>query len=224
MRKNYSGVTARFIHWFLNNDRADLKDQFYKAKVMIQEKIATRQNAPRIAFNLALNHIAWTLWVDFMLHNGAASHKEKEELLKEHEGYITTLAHDIANRCEEEQGGIIFARVLKQMIDTGEVSIKNLEGFDRERKPVIGYAPHKDVATNLSYLHPDAAWSAVMDYSPNIKINGTQRAIAKQLVDLGILIECEKGHFTKLVREGESRRRVWVVNMEKLGFSRPQLC
>ena len=218
MRKNYSGVTARYTHWFLNNNQGDLKQIFYDTKKMILGQIATRQNAARLSFNLALNHLSWALWVEFMLHNEVITHKEKEQYLAEHAGYLKELALSMANRCEEEQGGVIFSRVLKQLLDTGEVSVKGLDGYMHERKPVIGYAPQKDAQPGRIYLHPEPTWKAVMDYSRNISISGSPRSISKQLIELGVIEEGNKNRCTVQMRDGDERHRVWVVNMDKLGF------
>lgn len=223
MKKNYSGVTGRFIHWYLNNDRKAFREHFHATKDEFMRPLLGRQNAARIALNLSLNHLAWQLFVDFMLHSEVIAHDERAALIAEQLGYLKGVAMSMAARCEEEQSGVIFLRVLVELLETGEVGIRNLAGYTPDRKPVIGYVTKTDAKPTEVYFYPEATWKAVLDYSRSIAVNGTARSIARQLIELGVIIGCQEGRMTTQVRDGGAQRRVWIVPLEKLGLSKPVL-
>jgi len=223
MRKYYRGVTPRFISWALSQNREELLDFYRDCRIRLKEKFATRQNADRVAQNLAINHTTWNLWTRFMLASAVATLEEVEELNREHWEFMVGLQRSMIERCEDEQNGVAFIRVLKQLISTGELSVKNMVGYDVERKPVVGYLPESKDQPGVIYIYPDIAYQAVLGYTRNSPIRGTERAISRQLHDIGVLKGCDKGRLKKQVRTGQRREFVWVMDLEALGFeSQPE--
>lgn len=223
MRKYYRGVTPRFVSWFLSQNRDEIQEFYHKCRLDLKEKFATRQNADRVAQNLSVNHTTWVLWTKFMLASSVATAEEVEALNREHWEFMVNLQRSMIERCEDEQNGVAFIRVLKQLITTGELSVKNMVGFDIERKPVVGYLPESKEAGGVIYIYPDIAYQAVLGYTRNSPIRGTERAIARQLHEIGVLKGADKGRLKKQVRTGQRREFVWVMDLESLGFdSQPE--
>jgi hypothetical protein len=220
---NYRGVTPRFLHWFLNQDMQKMKAFLYSTKDDLYDRIAGKQNADRLSYNLALSYTVWSLWCEFLLHSEVCDFKEREELVNEHWGYVLQVLDDMTLRCEDEQDGLVFVRLLKQLLSAHEVSIAGLPGFDPKNKPEIGWAPDQKKFPNTVYLLPDITFNLVMQFGKSANIHGTERSISRQLVDLGIIRGTDKGRCNRQVRRGENRVRVWDVDLNELGITRPTL-
>jgi hypothetical protein len=220
-RKRYSGVTAKFIQWFLNNDKEAFSATYNKLYGTLYGEITGRTNAERICYNLSLNHLTWRMFVQFMHHHDVVSHAEAEELANEHWRYIKVLMHEMADRCQEEQNSWVFVRVLKQMLESGEVSIKGLRGFNDEKKPAIGFV-NKLMPEDTACVYPDITVQRAKTFMRDVQILGTVRSIGQQLVDCGVIADTDnerkKNRSQKLVRHEGDRHRVWVINLKKLGL------
>lgn len=106
---------------------------------------------------------------------------------------------------------------------SGAVSIDGLEGFDNEHRDCIGFVHHKGGNKNHVYLFPDTTFEKVKAMSRDEQLGGTRRAIARQLKDLGAIIDCTVSKagsevMTKVVRYKNSRPSVWVMSADKLGI------
>jgi hypothetical protein len=214
----YSGITPRFIHFFLQTDVKDHRARMNKIRSEIHDKVRGRQNADRVAVNLAINHFTWQLFVEFMRHHDIVGRQEAEDFVAEHWGYTKKIAMSMIERCEEEQNGVVFLRILRQLITSGSVSIENLEGYQVPHKPVIGFVLERDEEPNTVYLYPDIVFKEVKGYSKDIPIAGTERAIGRQLLEMGVLKNVEKGRYKKQIRYKHTRPWVWVCDREALGF------
>jgi len=219
----YQGVTPRYLQWFLQQDIEEVKVRLLKYKNKIYENCIGRQNADRVAYNLALNHLSWDLFTEFMVMCGISDHKEKNELMVEHWLHIDECRATMLNRCEEEQNGIVFVRVLKQLIDAGEVSVINLSGHEHDHKPVIGFVSRGSDDPSEINVYPDIAFNTVKKAAKEPAIGGTERSIARQLVDMKVIKTTDKGRLKKLVRNRDGRQWVWVMDLEQLGFDTPRL-
>jgi hypothetical protein len=218
MSKKYCGITPKFIHWFLSNDRSNVESSFQNLRKMIYEKISGRLNAERLAYNLGLNHLTWRLFVQFMLQQEVVSHSEAQELLLEHWKYIEDLCWAMIGRCEDEQNSWVFIRVLKQIIESGEVSIKGLKGYDHAHKKVIAFSG-RGSTPGTAYFYPDITWQSVKNSAKDMNIRGTVHSIGRLLKDSGIIVDSEKNRVGRQIRvDGAEKRRMWVVDLEKLGL------
>ena len=218
MRDKYRGVTPRFISWFLNQDRSEIEDFCQSKRVELKEKFAGRQNADRVAQNLAVNHTTWRLWTRFMVASNVATGQEAEDLCAEHWRHMVALQGVMLERCEDEQSAIAFVRLLTQLISSGAVSIKNMAGYDIQHKQVIGRLPDSKDLGNVVYIYPEIAYQVVKGFAKNSPIGGTERSLGRQLADLGYLKCCDKGRLKKQVRSENGREMVWVMDLGMLGF------
>jgi len=216
MKSKYSGVTARYINWFLNQDKGLVQDLFTRILDGFHSKTCEYQNASRISYNLAVNHLSWRLFTDFMLHHDAISHKEAKELVDEHLLHANDLLWKMIKRCEDEQSGWVFVQVLRQLLDSGEVAIKGLKGFDHPNKKVIGFAGKNKNHLNV---YPDLTWQTAKNLR-DVTLTGNTRSIGRQLKDLGVLIDTDGDRTQKQVRGPDgSRQRVWVFDRVKMGYT-----
>ena len=222
MSKKYNGMLPRFLQWFLNQDIVELRVHLYEIKDRLYDMHAGQQNSDRVSLNIALNYISWEMWTEFLYENGLASAKEKEELKNEHWENCITVQESMLSRCGEEMTGTAFQRVLHQIVITREVVIEGLVGFECDNKPVIGFIP-KEGPAHVAYLYPDLVYRYVKLASRENPINTTLRAVGRQLMNMGVICDRDKDHVTKQIRYDGIKRRVWVVNLQKLGFSIPHL-
>lgn len=220
----YQGVTARFIHWILNVDTTSLRPKLNDVRLKLQTEFSSKQNAARIAVNLSINHLTWQLWAEFMLHSGVVGPKEKEDLIAEHWEHTVALASSTVTQCETEQNGRIFAGALYDLINTRQVSIRDLEGYVAEGKPEIGFIPARDVGSaNIAFINPTAAWEAVKNYLRNTPLAGTPRAIGRQLYEDGYMRPNTQKESTESIYISalKAQKRYWAIDLHKLGITTP---
>lgn len=214
-RPKYSGVTARFIHWFLNNGAYVAKDIFEEVKNRIFKTVHARQNANRITYNLALNHTVWNMFVKFMRYNDVLTHSEENEMIAEHLEYVDQLCFEMIKLCEEEENCWVILHLLKQMLDGGEVVIRGWgRGQDNPRGKTVGFL-RKD---GLVCLYPDIVLESVKGFARNMHLRGTVRSIGRQLKDEGILLETDPGRFQKNVTINGYGNKVWVVDKKSIWY------
>jgi hypothetical protein len=219
-RKDYSGITPRFIHWFLQQDRQVFLDDLKELHAILYQRRAWKNNADRIAYNLGLNHVVWKMFVSFMYESGACVQEERNELIREHYEYIGVLQDQMLARCEDEQNGEAFLRVLLQLIAAGEAIITGYNDKDDLKygsKTTIGYIDYSE-GTSSAHIFPDIAFRLVKASTRDNQIRGTEREFGRQFFDMGIIKTCDEGRTKKSVKRGGQINRVWVFNMEKLGL------
>ena len=228
MREKYSGVMPRFIHWFLNQDHPGLRAKTRALAKELHEQSHGRTNAQRVAYNLAASRIGFELFCAFMQHSGIADAKEIREWLDDQWIVTTKVNMNMVASCEEEQNGLVFARLLRQMIEAGEVSISGGEHRNREfqhdRKPQIGFIRNNRDGVETVYLYPDVVYREVMRYGGEVlNLSGSKNAIARQLMEEGIVSRAagEKSRSTSVLRVAGQPKRVWEINMHRLGFVFP---
>jgi hypothetical protein len=217
MKDKYCGVTPAFINYFLNLDKEVVREQFNVIFNRLHGMSSYLQNSSRLSYNLALNHLSYSLFVNFMQSQDILSHQESREHLAEHAQYVEELLWSMSARCEEEQNGFVFLRVLRQLIDSGQVAIRGIHRFDHAHKNVIGFAGAK---RGQICFYPDLTWQATKNIK-DISIPGDVRSIGRQLKSHGVLIDSDSdSRCQKTVKTPDgSRARVWVFDMTKLGYA-----
>ena len=222
MSSKYCGILPRFIHWFLNQDLVELRTKLHAVKDKLYDMHAGKQNSDRVSLNLALNFVTWVMWCHFLQENGFAAVSERDQLIEEHWANVIDCQESMLSRCGEEMTGMAFQRVLHQIIVTKEVVIENLQGFQSDNKPVIGFIPTEG-PNHIAYLYPDLVFRYVKNATRDNPINVTLRAVGRQLFNMGVICDRDKDRATKMVRHEGVRKRVWAVNLQKLGFMVPHL-
>lgn len=217
MRKMYNGFTPRFIHWFLQQDTTMVMEDLKKIQNIFHEKNGKLQNADRISYNLALNHLTLKLFFTFMCECGVITNVKP--FLDEHLGYIGDLVSDLLLRCGEEQNGNVFLKVLRQLISCGEVIIKGLNDDDEKiNKPIIGYMDKTSYGLSVCNILPEAAFKMVKNNTRDSPIRGTMRDLARQFAHDGLLVGLDTGRNQKQVYWRSTRVYVWPFNAHKLGI------
>lgn len=220
MRKTYAGIMPRFIHWFLNQNIEDIKERMLTVEDKIYAMNSGATNSNRIAYNLSRSRINFELFCEFLVYNSVADHAECEEILSKHWDHVIEISQDMASKCTQEQNGLVFVRLLTSMLEAGELSIKDLDGYYNERKVVVGFAKKVGDDTKIC-LYPDMVFNEVIKYgSNNLHLSGTRYAIHRQLTNLKILEDAadEDGRTTIRVQVNGERKRVWVTTPEKLNL------
>lgn len=224
-RHNYRGITPRFLSWFLNQDLSTVKSHLIQTQNQLYEGIHGRQNADRLAFNLALNYTVWWLWCEFMVYSEVADPKERDEFLVQHWNHVIEIRDSMSERCENEQDATVFARVLKQLIDAKEVCIEGLAGHSPDRKEIIGWVPDFRDGSETAYIYPDLVFDIVKKRAKNFNLRGTDRSIGRQMCELGYVRRPSNGRrIAKQVRTSNGGRPyVWELDLVQMGIIKPKL-
>lgn len=218
MSHNYCGVTPMFIKFFLNQDRAVLKEKQRSLKKSLLEGFEDRPNASRMADHYSYNHIAWQVFVDFMRDSNAIDKEEADSLINEHYDFCIKYRNIGVERCSSEQQGIVFLDNLKEVIHSHRVSISGLDGYEDPNKDEIGFI--RKGSPNLIYVHPSIAKSEVIRSTNQRNLNISLRAVGEQLIANKIIVEWSEGDTCKKVYTPDNKRqaRMWVIDITKLGF------
>lgn len=212
MSKNYSGVTPRFLHWLMGREKAALQQDYEDIRLTLYRFAKGRQNASRIAENVASNHLTWKLFTSFMEDCAVINAAERDILNKKHWDLVQMLYHRMVFRCEEEQEAVNFKSILLSLILSGKVRVEGLKGgYDNARAPVVGYVPDP-ADLKVGYYYPDAVMNEVNEALRQQGVQLPKRTVARQLADLKIIKDADPQRHTKLVRKGNSRVRVWVLD------------
>lgn len=217
---NYKGVTAKFIHWVLNRDKKMITSAMIDYQNKLQSPISSMQNASRVSYNTALCFLGWSLFCDFMRDVGAATDKEIESFKAE----CWEICEDIRNisieRCQEGQSGVVFLTRLTEMLASGEVGIRHLDGYDREGMKLIGFIDDRDATPNVCYIYPDTAIEAVKK-SMATAVVISRASAGTQLGEMGALARRDLKGGPQIVKKDKSQSvRVWCIKLEKLGISK----
>lgn len=220
-RKYYSGVMARFIHWFL---RKNLKDEI-SATVQNHTKtfykgIEGKQNDSRIAHNLALNFTGFFLFCSFMEDSGIITESDTSRMLDD----ITKIIYSIRDRqiqtVQNEQASNIFINTLSDLIANNRVFINShyKDANPKDLRNMVGFI--KEGADQYVYITPVIAFAEVQKViaQGGGNLNFTKDAIGRQLLDDGFLLLYEKGRTTKNVKFESHAHRVWVFKKSDLGL------
>jgi hypothetical protein len=216
-RHLYNGITPRFIHWFLHQDHAAAREDLGKIHRLLHEPNSAMQNSDRISYNCALNHLIWKIFIKFMAEHGFV--QNEDALVKEHMVYIKEVQGHMSSRCNDDQNGMVFLRVLVQLITSGDVVI---QGFnDREgdtHRPVIGFVSKDAYGPQLVNILPDTAARVVRNSTKDSQIRGTVQEFSRQFAHGGYLVDADPQRFKKQVRWNGGRVYVWPFDMGKLGM------
>ena len=212
MSKNYCGVTPRFLHWLLTRDSELMQKDYEDIRMTLFRFANGRQNASRIANNVAANHITWKQFTSFMEDMAVISREEHEELNERHWTVSQTLFHRMVSRCEEEQESVNFKGILVSLIMSGAVRVEGLkQPVENPRAPVVGYLP-EPTDPSIGHYYPDSVMNAVNEVLRPHGIVLPKRVVARQLIDSKIIKEVDAQRQNKLVRHGGGRVRVWVLD------------
>jgi len=217
----YSGITARFLSWFLNQDHLKIRQMIDDTNLEFLNGIRQAQNADRIAQNVAWNFSVWTLWVHFMLYCNTIDKKEADELIALHKCNAMMLINQLVTRCAEEQNGHVFIDVLKELLLSGKACVRNLEGFYNEKGTVIGWVKNQDQDPHTAYLFTNITRELVMSNTKSTTLRGTNSSFGAQFKAAGIISHHDEGKTQKTVRdENGSMHKVWAIDLGKLGLKR----
>lgn len=209
-RKEYSRVTPRLLASVLKKDPEALGKRLTQVQTELQDKIAGRQNAPRVAYNLAVNHMSWSLFAEFLGEMGLLTDLGVASYIDEHRAYVEELTLAMADRCEEEQGALVFMRILKQLISAGEVSIQGWGMHEHTYKPTVGFLHENG---HIAF-YPDITFAQVQHNSRHTPISGTVRSIGAQFVTAGLVAAVDKNRTTKQIRCRGKQDRVWLMRQD----------
>lgn len=218
MSHQYCGITPRFIHFVLNHDRSALIQKARDYVDKLSKDVQSSDNGMRVSKNLAINTMVWEVFVDFMLSNDVIDRKEAEDLKKEYWGYIKELQTDIISRCDEEKLGTIFVSILKERLQSGYFSIKNLDGFDSEDGVCIGFVKPNDTYQHTAYIYPNVLIQEMKRLSREQEFEVGSRAFGSQMISMGIIEEYDKGRTMKSVRYDGKKSLCWAIRLDKMGL------
>jgi hypothetical protein len=212
MSKNYCGITPRFLHWLFSRDREILQQEYDNIRLTLYKFAKGRQNASRIAENVAANHLTWKQFTSFMEDAAVISNVERNELDNRHWSIAQSLFHRMVVRCEEEQEGVNFKSILVALVLSGGVRVEGLKlHAENPRAPVVGFIPNP-VDQTVGYYYPDAVMNAVNEVLRPQGVVLPKTTVARQLIDAKIIKEVDAQRLNKLVRRGAGRVRVWVID------------
>jgi hypothetical protein len=200
----------------LNQNIEELTEKFQKVKMELRNRFTGMQNVDRVSQNCAYNYLTWCLFVDFMRENNIVDRQEAENMITRHWANILILQRSILDRCEEEQHGVAFLSLLKELLLAREVRISGLSEYDNVHKPTVGFAHTRFDGSEVVCLLPGLTFEAVKNASKNAPIRGTARSICMQMKDLNVIIDTDKGKHTKTVRHQGEPTSVWMVNLKAL--------
>lgn len=215
MRHFYSGITARFISWFLGQDRTPILMAHEAIRQSIRDEFSSAQNIDRVTNNISFNTTVWRLFSSFMVENNVATASEKEAMDARHWSYAFALRNALLERCSSEQGSEVFMRTLTQLLLSGDLSVQGLQGCEHQYKTNVGRVP-KD-CIGIVHLFPDVVLEQVKNHSRNAPIFGTALSILRQLDDQGLIAEKDKDRLTKSVKYMGKVIRVWSIKQSAFG-------
>jgi hypothetical protein len=215
--KNYFKIIPRFLHWFIEQDDEVIRDRAKELKKKLYDPYAGGPNSDRIAINLAVNYLCWELFVQYLEYVGVVDLEEKADLLNEHLVNIDVLMGRMVTLGGEAHHGTVFKEALAEAIQSGQVSIKGLDGYDLENRPVVGFV--RPGVEDEIYLYPSTVFQTIQRMFDKEGMNVTKRALARQLEDMGVLSRTSENRHTIVIRDGRNTTRCWVIAADQLGLS-----
>jgi len=220
MRKNYSGVTPCFIHWFLHQDANIINARIKFLKGEFQKNGGVTQNIDRIAWNLSLNCVVWEMFTRFMVDVGVCTMSEQEALVKEHSVYALEILHEMVSRCKEEQNVFVFMRTISQLIIADSVVVDGINSGqeDSKHKALVGFVGMTTEGEKILNLFVDVSFPIVCRHLQQETFRITKREVGRQLNDAGLLYDPGKERFQKQIRYKNSTTYVWPIRMKAVGL------
>lgn len=217
---NYRGVTPRFLHYFLTQDIKKVRKRLESIIDEFSKPVQEAQNGTRISSNYALNFLTWELLIGFMLHSNAIDHTEADSLISEHKAHCLDLIENTISRCEEESIGIVFAEILRDNLESGSASIRNLEDYNSSHGVEVGVVKSNDEDPDTVYLHPTVVVDFILSAGKSQGLVGTPIAFGEGLKALGFLTKFGKESVYCQARvDGKPPKRYFAVSLTKLGLS-----
>jgi hypothetical protein len=223
MAKNYAGITPRFLHWLLGREAKILQDDYEALRITLYRFAKGRQNASRIAENVAGNHLTWRLFTSFMEDSAVITTSERDQMNERHWAICQSLYHRMVFRCEEEQEATNFKSILLALILSGKVRVEGLhQSVEALRAPVVGYLPDPS-DPKTGYYYPETVMNEINEVMRQQGTSLPKKTVGRQLLDAKIIKEVDSDRSTKLVRKGNARIRVWVIDHVALELIDPDV-
>lgn len=221
---NYRGVTPRFIHYALRQEMSNIRKRLEELIEEFSIPVQETQNGTRIAGNYAMNFLSWEMFIGFMLESNAIDHKEAKALIEEHKGYCNELIKMTISRCEEEAIGAVFTEILRDNLESGAASIRNLIGYTNPNGTEVGLVKKNDKAPDTVYLYPTVVVEFVLRAGKTQGLVGTPVAFGEGLKSLGILSKHGKESVYCQARvDGKAAKRYLALDLKKLGLATDKL-
>jgi hypothetical protein len=220
MKSMYSGITARFIHWVLNQTRGVLQKEFHDLFDDLMKPINGKQNASRVALNIAMALAGWNFFTRFMLDSGMVDATEAKRLVDEAWGYAEVIRDDMIERCAEQQGIKILLSRTAELLGSGDVTIKNLDGFcESPRGQEIGFVDKKDGSQSIIYIYP-SKWIEIIKKNMSDHLPMTAHSAGAQLKEGGHLASIGTDGKTTVNKRHEGQiKRVWAIKTKSFGMT-----
>jgi len=133
--RNYPGVTADFIRWFLAGGRREgYRRRFEELKKSFGSDVQGQQNDARVASNFALLAASFELMAEYLGDVWPDWKTEVEAYRKE----LVELRNAMLSDSKSQQASEIFLSTLSELIRYNAVQIKNYELSETESRPLIG--------------------------------------------------------------------------------------
>lgn len=219
VKVDFKGVTPRFIHWALNQDKQDIIDMMEDYRHKLQLPVAKEQNSARVSYNIALCYTGWVLFLKFMLDFGAIIPAEYEAMKEEGWTHCLPLRDIMIERCREEQSANLLLTRISELLSSGQAAIQGLEGHNNERATTIGFIDLRDQETHIAYLYPNVTIELVKRGMSNPLIISSNSA-GVQLREAEVIIKGDGKGKNQIVKKIDNKSaRVWAVDMRKLGIT-----
>lgn len=222
------GFTARFVQHILANppDKVVLKRRYTDVFAVLKGEASVEgksvQNRDRIASNLAANHIAFEMLMEFFVKEEMLGPSRADKLTGQHWSFLKVTNNNMRAACIQEQASNVFLDTLRALILSGTCLIEGYHDMSR-RAPgaqVVGFVDSVGNADEYLYLIPKVCYSQVQRFltgsGPGLIHSG--QAVAMQLDGDGHLLKKTGGSVTHVKKYKMGSHRVWCVRKELLGL------
>ena len=218
----FCGITPKFVHYMMVNypDPSAIKSRFNEIQEELIAPIRGTNNSNRVSQNLAANYFTWSLFCEFMVHEGVMTGEEHTNFVEDHWQNVQSIRDKMVCVLGQEVASAVFLDTLRGLVLSGECKIEGFtENTENNRySKVIGFvdpALPKEV-----YLIPKVCIgmvkSAVASTGSGIS-HGTE-AIGKQLVQQGIITKWEKER-TQIRKSWKGGRPyLWCMDLAMTGL------
>jgi hypothetical protein len=213
---NYSGVTADFIRWLLNDGRPErFTTRFGELRQRYYGDVAGQQNDIRVATNLALLGASFELFAEYL---GDVWEGWREAARRFVEEDLVAIRDGMLGEAKEQQASEVFLRTLGELVRFDHVRIAGLIQRGAENRPLVGrvagprpapglVAPaggeqgRLEICTSLAL----AEVNACLRQQGRQELRITERALLQQLREDGKLLD-QNGE--PLAADADPTRRV----------------
>jgi hypothetical protein len=217
----YNTILPRFIQWAMSLDWVEIRSKVMRAKRTLYADVKGKDNADRIALNLAINETTLHLFSDYCVVKGAITEDEGEELKQEHTKIVKDILEEMCHRIKEENSSEQFVDHLRELVVRNEAVIKGVNEIEAERKPIIGFLKHDINSGPVVMLFPKSIMEITSKHSSNkaAHFRHTQRSLGRELHDRAMLSSVsEPNRLTTRTYFNGHRIRCWPLKPDALGL------